>query len=166
MVNSYRARSGFEIRGKAPKHQTNIMSFSETSLLWKKQSNPQSKVDTLLPPALSPCLGDMVVRMRKVIATIRGLNEFNELTSKQKYNSWIQWYLWLGYFIFGHRTLHSSRLCYRMYNDIFEENLHYVCAEDNSLVALLFSYVQDSTQSRQMHATFKKCHKVSPCPSR
>ena len=33
MVNSYRVRSGFEIRGKAPKHQTNIMSCSETNLL-------------------------------------------------------------------------------------------------------------------------------------
>ena len=66
-VISYRMRSGYEIRAKAPKHQTNIMSFYQTNLLKNKNKKSQSKVDTLLRPALSRSLGDMVVRMSEVM---------------------------------------------------------------------------------------------------
>ena len=71
-------RAEYEIRGKAPKHQTKLTNFKTK----KKENKPQSKVDTLLSPALSHCLGDMVVRMHEGIATIRVLNELNKLMSK------------------------------------------------------------------------------------
>ena len=67
------------------------MSCSETNLLWKKklkekENKPQIKVDTLLAPALSHCLGDMVVRMPEVMATIGVLNELT--APLEKANRW------------------------------------------------------------------------------